>query len=113
MRFPAFVVVAVIAVAGPVPRLAAQAITPPSVDTIARPTANPADVASVDAILTSLYDVISGPAGQARNWDRFRSLLVPNARLMPTGLRQGGGASVAVLSAEDYVRRAGPGLERN
>jgi len=30
-----------------------------------------------------VYDVISGPAGP-RNWDRFRSLFVPGARLIPT-----------------------------
>lgn len=95
------------------PRLGAQAIVPPGIDTVARPAANPADVGSVDAILKALYDVISGPAGQARNWDRFRSLLVPNARLMPTGNRPNGGAGVAMLSGDDYVKRAGPGLEKN
>ena len=56
---------------------------PPSVDTAPRPAARPADVASVDAILASLYDVISGPAGAKRDWNRFRSLMAPNARLMP------------------------------
>src|SRR5580698_564307 len=46
------------------------------------PTANPADVSSVDAIMAATYDVISVPAGKARDWDRFRSLFVPGARLM-------------------------------
>jgi hypothetical protein len=89
----------------------AAASRPPSVDTIPRPAANPSDVNSVDAILKALYDVISGPAGQKRDWDRMRSLFVPNARLMPTGPRQGGGAGAAVLSVDDYVNRAGPRLE--
>lgn len=87
------------------------AIRPPSIDTTARPAAQPADVSSVDAILKALYDVISGPAGQKRDWDRMRSLFVPNARLMPTGPRAGGGAVAAVLSVDDYVTRAGPRLE--
>jgi hypothetical protein len=87
------------------------AIRPPSIDTTARPAARPADVSSVDAILKALYDVISGPAGQKRDWDRMRSLFVPNARLMPTGPRPGGGAGAAVLSVDDYVNRAGPRLE--
>lgn len=92
----------------------AQAIAAPSPDTVPRPAARPEDVRSVDAILSALYDVISGPAGQKRDWNRFRSLFVPNARLMPTVRRQGApGASVAVLSADDYARRAGPGLEAN
>ena len=73
----------------------------------------PADVASVDAILKALYDVISGAAGQKRDWNRMRSLFVPHARLMPAVQRPTGGAGVAVLSVDDYVTRAGPGLETN
>lgn len=83
----------------------------PSLDAGPRPAARPADVASMDAVLAALYDVISGPKGQPRDWTRFRSLLVPNARLMPTRARPGGGTEVVVWSADDYVRTAGPNLE--
>ena len=68
--------------------------------------ANPADVASIEAIMAAVYDVISGPAGQPRNWDRMRSLFTANARLMPlgrAGLRSG--------SVEDYISSSGPMLE--
>jgi hypothetical protein len=41
---------------------------------------NPSDVDSIDHILASLYDVISGPPGQ-RDWDRFRSLFLPDGRI--------------------------------
>ncbi|MEE8594523.1 MAG: hypothetical protein V3T25_01520, partial [Gemmatimonadota bacterium] len=34
------------------------------------------DVESIDAIIAALYDVISGPAGQERDWNRFRSLFL-------------------------------------
>ena len=85
----------------------------PSVDTAPRPAAKPADVESVDAILKALYDVISGPAGAKRDWDRFRSLMLPNARLIPTRPRPDGGAEAIVWSADDYVRTAGAGLERS
>lgn len=91
----------------------AQVPPAPTADTAPRPAANPADVASPDAILKSLYDVISGPAGQPRNWDRFRSLFVPHARLIPTGSRPDGGASAVVFGVEDYIKRAGPGLEKD
>lgn len=77
------------------------------------PAARAEDVGSVDAILAALYDVISGPAGQKRDWDRFRSLFVPGARLIPTGRRPDGSHAMRVLTPEDYVRSAGPGLERN
>ena len=46
------------------------------------PTADPQDVNSVDAIVKAYYDVISGPAGEARNWDRFRSLFIDDARFV-------------------------------
>lgn len=74
------------------------------------PPAAPADVASVDAIIKAVYDVISGPAGQKRDWDRFRSLFVPGARLIPAVRRQDSTRAV-VLTPEDYIARSGPQLE--
>ena len=79
----------------------------------APPRANPADVASVDAIITALYDVISGPAGQARDWTRFRSLFAPGARLMPTMHPPGATPRVGVMTPEQYAERAAPGFMRN
>ena len=72
----------------------------------AMPAANPADVGSIDAIIAAVYDVISGPAGKKRDWDRMRSLFVPEARLIPTGPRPGGGYGARALTVEDYVTRA-------
>ena len=65
----------------PATRLVAQATTSAPAN---QPAANPADVGSLDAIIAALYDVISGPAGQQRNWDRMRSLFIPGARLIPS-----------------------------
>jgi hypothetical protein len=79
----------------------------------APPRANPADVASVDAIITALYDVISGPAGQARDWNRFRSLFVPGARLIPTIHLSGAAPRTAVMTADQYADRAATTLTRN
>lgn len=78
-----------------------------------RPAADPKDVESIDAIIAALYDVISGPAGQARNWDRLRSLFIPGARLMPVRAPASAPASVVLLSVDDYIQRAGPSLERD
>lgn len=77
------------------------------------PAARAADVASIDAILAALYDVISGPAGQARDWDRFRSLMAPGARLMPTGRTAQGEGRMRVWTAEEYIAAAGSQLEAN
>lgn len=91
----------------------AQGETKKSDSTLAaKPAANPADVASVDAIIGALYDVISGPAGQKRNWDRMRSLFVPGARLIVARAMPNGGAQPFVMDVEGYIQRAGPGLER-
>ena len=90
--------------------LAAQT---PASSTPAAPAAKPQDVSSPDAILTALYDVISGPAGKSRDWDRFRSLFVPGARLIPTRPRPDGGAGVSVLTPDEYATTAGPRLEQS
>jgi hypothetical protein len=40
----------------------------------------PSDSDSVEHLVASLYDVISGPAGK-RDWNRFRSLFLPDGRI--------------------------------
>lgn len=71
------------------------------------------DVRSIDSILAATYDVISGPAGKKRDWDRFRSLFYPGARLIPTGKRPNETEVRArVLSPDDYVERSAPFLEK-
>ena len=75
------------------------------------PAANPSDVASMDSVVAALYDVISGPAGKKRDWDRMRSLFIPGARLIPTGKRQSGEIASRVLTVEDYVNGSSKSLE--
>lgn len=79
----------------------------------APPVANPTDVASIDAIIDALYAVISGPAGQARDWARFHSLFADGARLIPTAIRPDGSRMMMVWTPQEYVERAGATLERN
>src|SRR5689334_18252727 len=64
--------------------------------------ANPADVSSTDAILNAAYDVISGPAGK-RDWDRFRSLFIPEARFIIARPRQTGGIEAQVLDVPGFI----------
>lgn len=45
--------------------------------------ARPEDVASPESIILAVYDVLSGRAGEERDWDRWRTLYAPDARLMP------------------------------
>ncbi len=89
---------------------AAQAPTPQT--PAAPPVAKPADVASPDAILAAVYDVISGPAGQKRDWDRFLSLYLPGARLVPTFEKKEGGIAARVITPDEYATRAASIFEK-
>jgi hypothetical protein len=73
--------------------------------------AKPADVNSIEAILSAVYDVISGPKGHPRDWDRMRGLFVPGARLIPCRPKgDDGRASIGMLSVDDYINRFGARL---
>jgi hypothetical protein len=80
-------------------------------------TANPADVSSIDAIITAAYDVISGPAGLKRDLDRERSLFIPGARLIPTAAEPGenseGKMAPQNLDVEAYIGRVEPYFAEN
>lgn len=104
MRTPIALALILVSLAVP-----ARAQAPPP----APPPANPADVSSLEAIMAAVYDAISGPAGQPRNWDRFRSLFVPGARLIPAVPKKEGGFEARVLTVEDYITRSGPRLEKD
>ena len=55
-----------------------------------RPTA--ADLAGIDQAIRGVYEVISGPPGQKRDFDRMRNLFAPGATLKaigPKGLHGG------------------------
>lgn len=72
-----------------------------------RPEADPADVETPDAIVAAAYDAISGGGDEARDWDRLRSLFLPEARLIPSGRGPEGRASYQVLTVEEFVEYAG------
>jgi len=76
------------------------------------PAAKPADVESIDAIMKATYDVISGPAGE-RDWNRFRSLFIPEGRLIAVTEKKDGTPGYRVMAVEDYVRGAGEYFLKN
>src|SRR6266481_876597 len=70
--------------------------------------ADPRDVESIDAIIAAAYEVISGPAGQKRDWNRERSLFYPGARIMPTASVPGRNdveLEPQMLDVEKYIAR--------
>ena len=102
------------------PSTAAQPMPPPLVGSIEGhagwPAAkNASDVDTVDHLVAALYDVISGPTGQRRDWDRFRALFLPDGRLgriiadAPAATdRPARKDDVAFLTPEMYVERDDP-----
>jgi len=97
-----------------------QPVPPPLVGSLAGhpgwPSArNTSDVDTVEHLVAALYDVISGPAGKPRDWDRFRSLFLPDGRLgviradAPATANQPARRSDALFLTPDiYVERDDP-----
>jgi hypothetical protein len=80
----------------------AQAAPPPP-----PPLVQTQDVATPEATVNALYDVISGPAG-ARNWDRMRKLLTPNARFIAAAVGKDGAVTTHDMSTDEYIAHASP-----
>jgi hypothetical protein len=102
----------------PVPTAPAQPAAPPLKGSIAGhpgwPAAKPEDVSSIDAIVGALYDVISGRKGQQRDWDRMRSLFLPDGRLIPSRAdRETHRADAVILSIEGYIERSSLNMTTN
>ena len=77
--------------------------------------ANPAEVGSIDAVIAAMYDVISGPAGKKRDWDRERSLFFRGARLIPTATVPGKtdvDLMPLILDIDGYIARVEPLFEK-
>ena len=82
--------------------LAAQQPARPHVDV---PTIAPRqeDVATLDGILMAFYDVISGPAGQPRQWSRDRSLYIPHVQFVSLSTDSTGAIRAGVMDHQSYV----------
>ncbi|MFO7587781.1 MAG: hypothetical protein R6X22_06870 [Gemmatimonadota bacterium] len=100
------VVAAVLLLLACAPRARAQEEVPPS------RAADPGDVASLDAIIAAFYDVVSGPAGEPRDWGRDSTLYLLGVRF--TVIRPGpDGTPVArTLDHGTWAAAAAPSLER-
>ncbi len=80
---PRAVVLSVVGVVFPT-GLQGQTPSKPRVE-VATVAPRPEDVSSVDGIIKAFYEVISGPAGQPRQWARDRTLYITGVRFVSTG----------------------------
>jgi hypothetical protein len=67
------------------------------------PAAQPADVASPEAIIKAVYSVISGAAGEERDWPRLMSLMAPGATFSVTSTLKDGAVKIRTFSVGDYI----------
>lgn len=87
------------------PTLARAELAPP-------PPARPADVETPESVVRAMYQSVS--CLPAPDWDRFRSLFFPGARLLNVFRRDESGGSLArAISIDDYVARASVTAERD
>jgi hypothetical protein len=62
------------------------------------------DTRSIESTVQVLYEVISGDPGSPRNWDRFRNLFKPEARLIPTRKDDQGNLTIKAMTPDEYVQ---------
>jgi len=72
--------------------------------------ARPGDVSTIDGMIRTYYEVISGPPGRPREWSQDRSLYIPDVRFVSPGVDRDGKPVARVLSHQQYVDRSDPPL---
>ncbi|WP_347922091.1 hypothetical protein [Pontimicrobium sp. SW4] len=70
-------------------------------------------VKTLDSTLETLYAVISGEKGEARDWDLFRFLFHPDAKLIPSGKNREGKIGARFMTPDDYINSSGQWLIEN
>ncbi len=70
-------------------------------------------VNTLDNTIETLYSVISGEKGEKRDWELFRYLFMPDAKLIPSGKNQSGKIAARYMSPDDYISSSGKWLEEN
>ncbi len=68
------------------------------------------DVGSIDGIIKAFYEVISGPAGQPRQWSRDRSLYIADIRFVSMSEDKAGHPHANVVSHSQYVDESNAAL---
>lgn len=66
-----------------------------------------ADVETIDGIIKAYYEVISGPAGEPRDWDRDISLHHADALIMMTGKNKSNSPYIITQSLAEYHKSFG------
>jgi hypothetical protein len=75
-------------------------------------TPRPEDVGTIDGIITAFYDVISGPAGTPRQWQRDSTLYIARVRFVAMGVNEGRPVAAVMDHGEFAARYNGAFVDR-
>ena len=75
--------------------------------------ARPEDVSTLDGIMKAFYEVISGPAGQPRQWSRDRTLYISEIRFVAMTVDKSGKPVPHIASHQQFVDAADPSLVKD
>jgi hypothetical protein len=71
------------------------------------------DVASIDGVMKAYYEVISGAAGQPRQWSRDRTLYIPDIRFVMMSEDKSGSPVAQIVSHQQFVDAGNPMLVKD
>ncbi len=63
----------------------------------------PEDVSTIDGMIKAYYEVVSGPAGQPRQWDRDATLYIPNVRFVIVSEDGTGKTTAESMTHQEFV----------
>jgi hypothetical protein len=66
------------------------------------------DVSTIDGMIRAWYEIVSGPAGQPRDWARDRTLYVPDVRFFQVEVDREGRSRVIAETHAQFVERSLP-----
>jgi hypothetical protein len=84
-----------------------------SINTSAQSDTYASKVKTLDSTIKTLYAVISGEKGEARDWELFNYLFAPEAKLIPTGTNKEGVHVARFMSPQEYINTSGEWLVDN
>jgi len=66
------------------------------------------DVRNLDSLIKALYESISGPKGQERQWDHLRYIFFPKAHFVRTIIGDDHSPQALIMDVENFIETASP-----
>jgi hypothetical protein len=70
------------------------------------------DVATIDGMIRAFYEVVTGPAGQPRDWARDRTLYMQGLRFVMVEYGEDGGPEPRIVGHQQFVDATDAGLRK-